>query len=685
MNNGQSTNMRRRILLAGLLFLLSSLAFAQNVENQLMDAVALYNNRNFAQSRTLLQTLSKAAPDNDAVWYYLGLDEAMLGNADAAAAHFRKAVELDPHNYWYKRRLADLYQAAGEDDMVIQMDESILSEFPDKTEVLYDLLGLYLKKQEFEKALRALDDIEKTAGPSEQVAQTRYDILRQLGRDADALQVLVDFNDQFTSPSILSMMGDYYLSERKDSLSLACYDEALRTQSDYVPAILGKSEVYRLGRRYPEYFATLDAFIDNENVPVQAKGMYMGNVVRSLDPKLINLHRDGFDEVVDRLVDRHPSDTAALATAGGYYYATGRLDKGVDCFTKAADLYPESLNQTVSCIQILMMAERWGEVRDRCIAAFDRFQELGFMEYLNSANYYLKDYDAVIRNCRYLIAREPKNTELVKSSWAQIGDMHHLLGDSKSAYKAYDKALKIDPSYAPVLNNYAYYLSEEGKQLKKALSMSRKTVEAEPDNATYLDTYGWILHLLGKDKEAKPHFKHAMLYGGKDSAVQLDHYAEVLYALGEYDLAQVYWNQAKRTRKGRSPTWTSGWPPASRPSANEAFPSYRPGAAPLGGGGVRAGHPPPGIPQGAAGEGDRRHQPPAQGQRPFFEPGVDRPHAGAAADCRPTTACRPVTTPCPCTTTAWYGAPTRTATAGSGTCTSSPARTSARPSAASAT
>ena len=545
MNNGQSTNMRRRILLAGLLSLLCSLAFAQNVENQLMDAVALYNNRNFAQSRTLLQTLSKAAPDNDAVWYYLGLDEAMLGNADAAASHFRKAVELDPHNYWYKRRLADLYQAAGEDEMVIQMDESILAEFPDKTEVLYDLLGLYLKKEEFEKALRTLDDIEKTAGPSEQATRTRYDILRQLNRDEEAIQTLVDFNDQYTSPSILSMMGDYYLSERRDSLSLACYEEALRTQSDYVPALLGKSEVYRLGRRYPEYFKTLDEFIDNGNVPVEAKGMYVGNLIRSLDPKLINLHRDGFDEVVDRLVDRHPSDTAALATAGGYFYATGQLDKGVDCFKKAADLYPGSLNQTVSCIQILMMAERWTEVRDRCIAAFDRFQELGFMEYLNSANYYLKDYDAVIRNCRYLIAREPKNTELVKNCWSQIGDMHHLLGDTKSAYKAYDHALKLDPSYAPVLNNYAYYLSEEGKQLKKALSMSKKTVEAEPDNATYLDTYAWILHLLGKDKEAKPYFKHAMLYGGKDSAVIMDHYAEVLYVLGEYDLAQVYWSQAK--------------------------------------------------------------------------------------------------------------------------------------------
>ena len=545
MNIGQSTKMRRRILVAGLFLLLGTFAFGQTVENQLVDAVALYNNRNFAQSRTLLQTLSKAAPENDAVWYYLGLDEAMLGNADKAVSYLRKAVELDPHNYWYKRRLADIYRASGEIEMVVQMDESILAEFPDKTDVLYDLLELYVGQQKYEKALEALDDIEKIIGPNEQAVRTRYDILHELGRAEEAIQVLEDFNDQFTSPSVLSMMGDYYLSEYRDTLALSCYEEALRTQSDYVPAILGKAEVYRVTRRYPEYFATTDAFIDNENIAVQAKGMYVSNIIRSLDPKIISLHRDGFDGMVGRLVERHPSDTTALSTAGGYYYATGQLDKGVECFKKAADLYPESLNQTVSCVQILTMAERWEEVRDRCIAAFDRFQELGFMEYLNSANYYLKDYDAVIRNCRYLIAREPNNTEIVKSSWAQIGDMHHLMGDTKSAYKAYDKALKIDPDYALVLNNYAYYLSEEGKQLKKALAMSKKTVEAEPDNATYLDTYGWILHLLGRDKDAKPYFKHAMLYGGKESAVQLDHYAEVLYALGEYDLAQVYWSQAK--------------------------------------------------------------------------------------------------------------------------------------------
>ena len=93
----------------------------------------------------------------------------------------------------------------------------------------------------------------------------------------------------------------------------------------------------------------------------------------------------------------------------------------------------------------------------------------------------------------------------------------------------------------------------EGKSLKKAYNMSKRTIEAEPDNATYLDTFGWILYLQGKPLEAKPFFKHAMLYGGKDSVVIMDHYAEVLYALKEYDLAMVYWNMALKKNAGDIP------------------------------------------------------------------------------------------------------------------------------------
>ena len=123
------------------------------------------------------------------------------------------------------------------------------------------------------------------------------------------------------------------------------------------------------------------------------------------------------------------------------------------------------------------------------------------------------------------------------------------MGKKNKAYKTYGKALKLDPQYTPVLNNYAYYLSLDKRCLAKAEKMSRITIEKEPDNPTYLDTYGWILFLRGKAKEAKPYFKHAMLYGGKDSAVVLMHFSLVLDKLGEKDLATYYRNLSESKKK----------------------------------------------------------------------------------------------------------------------------------------
>jgi tetratricopeptide (TPR) repeat protein len=194
-----------------------------------------------------------------------------------------------------------------------------------------------------------------------------------------------------------------------------------------------------------------------------------------------------------------------------------------------------------------MYAGEWEELSAEGRKAFERFpKETTFLEMASMGDYYLGDYQKVLDICEQVIEVAPNDSSATLRAWSTIGDMYQDMGEYKKAYKAYDKALKINPDYVYVLNNYAYHLSMEGKKMKKAYTMSKKTVEAEPDNSTYLDTYGWILHLMGRPEEAKPYFKHAMLYGGKDSPVILDHYAEVLYALGEYDMAFVYWNLAKQ-------------------------------------------------------------------------------------------------------------------------------------------
>ena len=180
---------------------------------------------------------------------------------------------------------------------------------------------------------------------------------------------------------------------------------------------------------------------------------------------------------------------------------------------------------------------------------------LEFYFYLAIAYNQAERTDDALNVCLKALTRvtDESNKEMVSNFYAIIGDIYHTKNRNLDAYAAYDSSLVYNPSNIGTLNNYAYYLSLEGKNLKKAYAMSKKTIEAEPDNATYLDTFGWILYLQGKALEAKPFFKHAMLYGGKDSVVIMDHYAEVLFALKEYDLAFLYWYKAQEKNNGQIP------------------------------------------------------------------------------------------------------------------------------------
>ena len=219
-------------------------------------------------------------------------------------------------------------------------------------------------------------------------------------------------------------------------------------------------------------------------------------------------------------------------------------------FQRNKEAHPDLPSAHVSFIQALAYNERWGDALASCDEAIAHFpDEKAFYELKNAAYYNLKDYDALIANCQDMLRQFSGDKATCVTALSTIGDFRHEQGREKEAFQYYKKALKLDPDYAPALNNYAYYLALKGKKLELAYKMSKKTVEQEPDNPTYLDTVGWILHLLGRSDEAKAYFKHAMLYGGKESATCLAHYAVVLKALGEEELSKVYRAKAEACAK----------------------------------------------------------------------------------------------------------------------------------------
>ncbi|MBR5936179.1 MAG: tetratricopeptide repeat protein [Bacteroidaceae bacterium] len=124
------------------------------------------------------------------------------------------------------------------------------------------------------------------------------------------------------------------------------------------------------------------------------------------------------------------------------------------------------------------------------------------------------------------------------------GDFHHSLGQTKQMYSDYDSTLIHDPDNISVLNNYAYYLSLEERDLKRALSMSAKTIQAEPFSSTYLDTYAWILFKMKRYKEALEYMEKALRYLDTDNPEIYEHYGDVLYMCGEKEKALENWHKA---------------------------------------------------------------------------------------------------------------------------------------------
>ena len=357
-----------------------------------------------------------------------------------------------------------------------------------------DAVNYYLGLSEM--ALRNLDAAERHLSLAVQADSTNTWYVYAMASLFDAKQdqisagryveKLIKMNPGlYNTPNTLSMVADSKVAARQDSVALRYYNQALELEPDYAPAQLGRTELLRRMGNFPAFFSGLEEFIRNEGVRPQVKSNYLTVMMDNIDSPFYWVWGD----TINRLVD---------------------LDR---------DLHPEDYDIQLLKLRMLYIKEDWEGVLRQCDVMAD-------------------------------LAREEGNQDHLAEALSIAGDVwYQQMEDKKKAYETYEQALKVDPDRTSVLNNYAYYLSLDGKSLRKALKMSARTIELEPDNATYLDTYGWLLYLLKRPKDAKPYFKHAMLYGGKDSATILEHYSKVLEALGETDLSLYYKNLAEQKNK----------------------------------------------------------------------------------------------------------------------------------------
>lgn len=514
-------------------------------EDYYIEGVRSFCAGDYRSAESGLSACLRLEPENDAAMYYLAMISMSRNETDRALSLLEKASAISPENTWYRLATARLYSGIGENGLAISVYESLIAEHPSKSDYYYELIDLLVRTGELDKALSTLDRIEELRGVDELTCNARYEILIRQNRLDDAEAVVRKMDEDFPSARTALLLGDLNKSRYNDSTALRYYKKALALDPDFTPAYFGVAEVYRMERNFYYYFQNIDVFLSCPDMNPEMKASYFQEIV--FPSGMVQVFKPQVDTMILCTLHAHPEDTTVLSLAGSYYIAVDSVDRGLELLKRNVELHPDVKSVHSALLGQLYYLEDWEQLIPAAAQTVENFPEdITLREVLAIAYWQYGEIEEAVKVYHRILKDIPKDHPMLINCYGSLGDLYHELGNRRQSYACYEKGLRIDDNYSPILNNYAYYLSEERRNLKKALEMSRKTILNEPENATYLDTYGWLLYLTGDYEQARKYLKDAMVYGGKENAEVLDHYAEALFALKEYNLAFLYWGNADK-------------------------------------------------------------------------------------------------------------------------------------------
>ena len=278
------------------------------------------------------------------------------------------------------------------------------------------------------------------------------------------------------------------------------YLEVLQAEPENIMARMSMIDYYRTSGQAVRADSLQEVMLVSPKTPVDGKMALMRQVVADNEK-----NRADSTLVIDlfKKILKEPQETSDMAQLYAAYLTLKKMPQ--DSISKVLEtvlaISPDNVAARLQLIQAEWNKQDFDRVIELSNQALDYSpDELAFYYFLGFAYIQKDDDDSALEVLRRGVSQinDQSNPSLVSDFYAIMGDILHDKGDNEGAYAAYDSCLQWKDDNYGCLNNYAYYLSVENKDLDKAAQMSYRTVQAEPDNSTFLDTYAWILFMQKK-------------------------------------------------------------------------------------------------------------------------------------------------------------------------------------------
>ena len=512
-----------------------------------LEAMRLKEKKDYASAFGLLQHCLDIHPNAASALYEVSQYYMFLRQVPQGQEALEKAVANAPDNYWYSQGLASLYQQQNELDKAVTLLEQMVVRFPAKQDPLFNLLDLYGRQEKYDEVISTLNRLEKRMGKNEQLSMEKFRIYLQMKDDKKAFQEIESLVQEYPMDMRYQViLGDVYLQNGKKQEAYDVYQKVLAAEPDNPMAIFSMASYYKQTGQEELYQQQLDTLLLNKKVTPDTKVGVMRHMI--VENEQADKDSTQIIALFDRIMKQEQDDPQIPMLYAQYLLSKNMEAESVPVLEQVVDLDPTNNAARMMLIGAAVKKEDYKQIIKVCEPGIEATPDaLEFYYYLAVAYNQAEKPDSVISICKRALEHKTADgkKEIVSEFYSILGDMYHTQKQMKEAYAAYDSALVYNPSNIGALNNYAYYLSVERRDLDKAEEMSYKTVKAEPNNATYLDTYAWILFEKGNYAEARIYIDNAMKSeGGDKSDVIVEHCGDIYYMTGDVDGALTYWKKA---------------------------------------------------------------------------------------------------------------------------------------------
>lgn len=500
----------------------------------------------------LLERCHEMRPDAAEVYYSLAHSYLKQGNDSLARVNMRRAAELQPDNDNYLENVAETYIDQREYDRAIEAYEQLYAHHHDRSDVLELLVRLYNAKKDYPKMLSTIDRMEQADGPSEEISLMRMGIYEQQGDKKNAYRILHALtNDHPNEPSYKVMLGNWLMQHDRKSEAYNWFKSALEDDKQNEFALNSLYDYYRSMGDDTKARQLRDNILFSPQTDIKTKLSMLQQAIRE------NEQEQGGDSTAvlalfDKIMLATPRN-AELSNLKAMYMRVKKMpqDSINAAYAHTLSFEPDNLSARLTLAQNKWEEKKWNEVVDLCDKGIQYTPEELTYYYFMALAYIQQDKDQkAYETCKRGLneidlnkADEPERN-MASDMYGIIGDMSYTNQNYDEAFSAYEKAITIYPDNIQVLNNYAYYLSQQNTQLDHAAEMSLRTLKEEPTNATYLDTYAWILFLQKRYDEAKAYVDLTLQNSKNPDKVLLEHAGDIYLMAGDKEKAVCYWKQA---------------------------------------------------------------------------------------------------------------------------------------------